>query len=132
MINDPMRLCAQGGLCVLSVRAGGVTPADPSREGKPRTAFSTLRVRTCMQLKLCQTHPNASRDGCSNWWKVLKAVSSAVLAQGPLADSEKQRRVAAQGEECGKWGLEFCSLFQKGNTSNLQSPFTKHLLCARH
>ena len=84
VINDPLRLCAQGGLCVLSVRAGGVTPADPSREGKPRTAFSTLRVRTRMQLKRCQTHPNANRDEYSNWWKALKAYLQLCWPRAPL------------------------------------------------
>lgn len=89
MINDPMCLCARGGLCPQSEgRRDHTSRSQQRRKAQDRILYPES---TCMQLKRCQTHPNANRDEYSNWWNALRAVSSAVLAQGPLADLEKQR-----------------------------------------
>ena len=99
VINDPMCLCARGSLCPQSEgRRGHTSRSQQRRKAQDRILYPES---TCMQLKPCQTHPNANRDEYSNWWNALKAVSSAVLAQGLLADSEKQRGVG------GGWEVEF-------------------------
>lgn len=97
VINDPMCLSADGGLYVHRVRRARIMAAALLQRRKSQDCF-LYPESACLQLKPCQTHPNANRDEYSNGWNVLEAISSEVLAQHPLADSEKQRE---------KGGVEF-------------------------